>query len=117
MFVIRNEQMKVLSDDMTRAFERRMFEHLKKNHGSELNGISDEELQGMIHKGLSRAGKYGIVAEADVQAYLEYMVELGVDFDADPKHAEVKDILNSSRYSGAVKMNRIKFLLNHVRGA
>ena len=59
----------------------------------------------MIRSGLAKARTYGVVNEADVTRYFEYMVEYGADFDT--AAAWAAQILTSPWITGFEKMNEL----------
>ncbi len=107
MFVIRREQMKILSDYMTREFQKTMATHLRKKYPVQTLSLNDAELLKWISDATAKAGSYGIVSEEDVGAYLEYSMRFGKQFTEDPNYAWAGAILRQADIDGSRKMRRL----------
>lgn len=105
VLLIRHTQIDVLRQSLIRDFERRSLENLRLSFPEKLAGSSDDDLIAMIRAGMVNAGNYGIMNEADLTRYFEYMVEYGVDFDTASGWAPA--ILLSSWTTGSEKMNEL----------
>jgi hypothetical protein len=96
MLIIRHEQMRVLSFAL---FERWMAPHLHQHFPEECARIGDGLLRDLIARGIAKARVYGFTSEPDICRYIDLMVVLGPDFDADPRFPWAADILNSAAFS------------------
>jgi hypothetical protein len=63
----------------------RMAVYLKNQHPNVCGVWTDAECVEFIQEGVAKAARHAIEREEDVRRYLEWMVLLGPDFDADPK--------------------------------
>ena len=107
MLIIRNEQMRVLSAWMQQEFERRAVLYLRTKYPKKMQDKHDDYLHDIVREGIAKAGQYGIDGEDDVLRYLDYMIDLGTDFDIDTRYPWAQSILNDSRYPATSKMNRL----------
>jgi len=91
-----------------RDFENRSLVSLLASFPAELASSSYEDIRSLIRSGLAKARSYGIVNEADVTRYFEYMVEYGADFDTVlPTSDWALPILSSPWLTGFEKMNEL----------
>lgn len=99
--------MEIFGDNMRRQFERRMTHHLRARFPKETMTLDERSLQDVVVSGIRQAEGYGIDFEEDVRRYLEYMMVLSPDFDADPHTAWAGAILRRDDIDGALKMDHI----------
>jgi hypothetical protein len=107
MLIIRKEQMDTLGDYMNRRFEDDMYQYLRSRFKRRAGAMEEKELRDLIHQGVKRAKLYGIEKKKDVRRYLECMIELKRDFDANEKTIWAANILRDFSLSGSEKMDRI----------
>lgn len=107
MLIIRKEQMLAFSNYMKKSFEDRVAVHLRENFPKETEKLSNEELRGIINKGIESAGKYNIVRECDVAKYIELMFLITPDFDTNKDTPWARRILVNSGISGEEKIRRL----------
>ncbi len=107
MFVVTNEQMKILASEMARSFAKRMAGYLREYFPPQTKELSDAEMGKLVDRGVAQAARYGVVDEEDVQHYLEYMMRFGRNFDQDPALDWAGSILRAKDVDGARKMRRI----------
>ena len=82
--VIRQAQMRALSNNASRTFEDRMVVHLNKSFPNECRELGEPEVREWIRYGIQRASEYRITAQRDVCKYIDLMFVFGRDFDRDP---------------------------------
>ena len=92
---IRQEQMQVFKDHAQSAFVREVSLHLRTNFPDELAvlGVLAHGTEALVRQGIAKANGYRIEARHDVMKYIELMVILGPQFDADPMHNDIPEIL------------------------
>ena len=120
MLTIRHEQMQALQEAMRRQFGARLLEHLRVKFPGNVQDLSDEEMRDLIRKGIGDSSKYGVINEADVVRYVEFMLILGPEFDSNPKSAWAGEILQTQGMTGTQKMEKIDacwFVLNRRGGS
>jgi hypothetical protein len=105
--IIRQQQMEMLSHQMQQQFENRMVAHLRMNFPSHHLTANEQSLRTLIRKGIERTKDYDVVFEDDIRRFLEYMVVISPDFDANPATSWAGDILRSKNATGVQKMRRI----------
>ena len=81
MLVIRNEQMKALSEVMLKGFEDGMVRYLEKRFPQNCSPKDEPAVRESIQKGIERAREYGITTEYDIARYIELMYLFSEDFD------------------------------------
>lgn len=108
MLTIRKEQMQVFEERMRRQFEDRMVKDLGTKFPDQTKTMAEDGLRSLIDAGIEKAKHYGITAEEDVQAFLEYMLIYSPDFDTDPETSWAGEILCREDIIGRLKMRRLK---------
>ena len=104
---------------MRRRFESLLLEHLHAAFPNYVHDLSEEGIIALIQKGIVDSSKYGVINEADVARYVEYMLILDPEFDSNPKSAWAGEILQTHGITGTQKMERIHvywFTLNRRGG-
>ena len=84
MLKIYDDQAEAFTRAARRDFEDRMAAHLRRFFPHEGRILGDAGLRDTIRHGVARAATYGVVSEHDVAWYLNLMMALGREFDADP---------------------------------
>jgi hypothetical protein len=109
MLVIRSEQLEVFSQAMQDRFVEQMVRHLTTDFPSEVRGLGVDRagLEGLVRQGIVQAREYGIEYDDDLQLYLDCMVLLGPQFNADPRYPWAATILNDGDKDGETKMAEI----------
>jgi hypothetical protein len=97
MLTIRNDQMEAFTREALRDFEKFMRAHLDEYFPEQSQALDEKALHETVLYGIQRAAAYGIVAECDVCLYIDSMVQLGRDFDQDPKLPWAAAILNDKK--------------------
>jgi hypothetical protein len=100
--------MQTLSEYMLRQFEKRMEKHLQSFADSTRRPVPAAELPKFIRSGFKKAANYGITDEADVQRFLEFAWQNGLEFDARPDMPWARQILDEKSTGGTQKMNRLE---------
>lgn len=85
MLVIREEQMKTLSESTFNYFVDLMVAHLRKFFPELVRDKDDDVLRETVCHGVEHADKYGIVAGHDVCLFTQLRVLFGPDFDENPE--------------------------------
>lgn len=116
MLLIRKKQMEVLSKYMVKQFENRMIGHLQSQFPECTQNIPESSLRKMIQAGIEKASTYGVKRESDVQAFLEYIIIFGNNFDKKPEFDWAREILNDKSRNPGEKMYSLSRLMNS-RGA
>ena len=93
MITIRSEQMKKFSEAASKRFEDLMVVHLSKYFPNQCKAAGEAELRRTIRYGVKRAASYKIKAQRDVSRYIDLMMVLGNDFDADGRLPWAAEIL------------------------
>jgi hypothetical protein len=109
LFRIRNEQVEAFSRRLEDRFVDRTAAHLRVAFPKEVEkqGLDDEGLKALGRRGLADANRHGVVNEADVARYIECMLLLGPDFDADPRYRWAGQALARADLDGEAKMDVI----------
>lgn len=105
--------MQSLSRAVELAFVKWMVQHLRDNFSAELeiHGLSDQELEPLVWRGMKEAKSFGVVAERDVKLFIECMVVLHPDFARHPRFPWAEQVLMSQELSGSEKIDRLH---NHL---
>ena len=116
MFVVRKDQMAVLSEYIQREFEDRTAESLRKLYPEKVVAMGDGKLRELIRAGVKKAASYGIQAESDVQRYVELMVKFSPDFDTNAATSWAGEILGLRSIDGPRKMRRLNNTIRKREG-
>lgn len=95
------QQMQAFADAMAKHLREDLPEHLERN------GIADEELEGVIREGCTRAEQYDMTGEADLARFVEFMAILGPDFDSSAKTAWAGEILRREDLEPDARLDEI----------
>jgi hypothetical protein len=101
MLIIRAEQLAVFSEAEVRKFEDWVLAHLKRFFPQQCAAESEKRLRRKIQEGATRAATYGITAKRDVCKFIDVMMVLGPDFEADPLFPKAKTILERKAHSSS----------------
>ncbi len=115
MLKIRAEQIEALRQPLLSRFEDEMVLHLNSAFEAEVHNRTEDDLRGLIRRGITKAESYEIVKSHDVSRYIEYMVCYGEAFDQDAQLPWAGRILQDQSLDGTAKMNRLdtQDRLNH----
>ena len=99
MLVIRAEQMQALSKVQAKAFEDRMVAHIQEFFPDHHAAMKEDGARELIHLGIERAARYGIIAERDVCMYIEMMIAFGPDYDESARLSWAGRMLRNPTYT------------------
>lgn len=114
MFVVRRQQVDVVTGVATDQMESNIAQHLVRCWPTETGALSDDELLRWVRYGIERGRLYDIVAEYDVARYLDLVFFLQADFQDNPYFPWARAILDDPALSGSVKVDR---LMDHAMKA
>jgi len=106
--------MAVFAEVETKKFVDRMVVHLKKFFPKQCEVTGEPQLRETIRYGIKRAKIYGIVTERDVCKYIDLMVVLGRDFDADKRFPWAGEILTTSKKPRVKTSMLLQAAKNHL---
>jgi len=101
--VIREQQMGALRKSVIDGFAGRVARELRSQFPYKLKTNSHDQVKRLVHEAIRRGKPYGVVSEADIKRYAEYMVEYQPDFDSTPW---ARPILAGAK-SGSEKMDEL----------
>ena len=107
MLVIREAQLRTLSEARCEAFAARMVEHLRRVFPEWAERHTFETLHAFVQQGMARAPRYGFEVELDVARYLHVMRYLGESFDQSPEYPWAPALLTSA-LPPSRKMDRLR---------
>jgi len=107
VLTITEAQIRALRDASRAAFGGRAIAHLRRRFPERTAPVEDARLRAFVYAGIGRAKRYGIVGEADVLRYLEYMLIYGARFDTDPELAWAGEILRRKGLGPTRRMDLI----------
>jgi hypothetical protein len=107
MLVIREAQLRTLSEARCEAFAARMVEHLRRVFPEWAEQHTFETLYAFVQQGMARARRYGFEVELDVARYLHVMRYLGESFDQSPEHPWAPALLTGA-LPPSRKMDRLR---------
>jgi hypothetical protein len=108
MLQIRPEQYEVLNKYARENFVKRVYQYFLDEWKKECRDMNQEELEGMIRKGIEAAESYDIEIEADVVKYLEICLQLGEEFSTSPDFPWAQDILLNQETDGTIKVEQLR---------
>lgn len=101
---IRKEQMQAFPKAIETNLECRLYAHVCRALAERCRQMGESAVRRLIRDGLERTARYGIVSEYDRCRYVDLMVLVGPDFDAEPGPAEV---LGDTSLRPAGKIDRL----------
>ena len=107
MLMIRKKQMEYFREHANKQFRDRMAVHLRSNFLEQTKLMKEYDLRNTIQAGIEKAKGYSVIAEDDVQRFLECMMTYGTEFDVNTKTSWVGDILQREDIDGSMKMDLI----------
>lgn len=107
MLVIRNRQINLFREILSKQFEYTAANHLKERYGDALPYATEETLYQFIREGIVKAQRYNIKEQNDVLIFFDYLVLNGDDFDKDPAYRHLSDILRIRNLIGREKILRM----------
>jgi len=105
--------MKVLGEHMLRKFEDYMVGHLRQDFADQVKNTPEDSLRSTIQKGISKAERYDIRIEYNVERYIDLMFMLGHDFDVASGTKWAGELLNNKDMPPDEKINRIYYRLEN----
>lgn len=90
MFKLRPEHMAAFQIEADRAFEDNVIAHLRKEHASAVETLTEQELRKRVHAAISRGRQYGLRSESSLTAFVALACEIAPDFD---EHPAIKAVL------------------------
>ncbi len=118
MFEIREEQVKAFEADAIKKFENRVIRHLNQFFPGRCRELGEEKIREMTQYGITRARTGGIISDRHVCRFIDLLVVLGRDFDAQLSLKEFQAILNDPalKQHPDVKIERLGELVQeHAR--
>lgn len=103
MLKVRDEQYAALQDQAKLRFEDRVVRHLRTHLAEPTHEYSDDALRERIRVCQPRAAAYGLTSERQIVSFVDATFLIGEQFDSDPKHSDVSDILTSKDLDGNAK--------------
>lgn len=99
MLVIRREQMLALERELVRErFVGTITGILRDRSPAWCAGRDADEIRRFILVGVEKAQRFGAERSSDYAAFIDLMILLGEDFDADPAHAWTAPFRDSARH-------------------
>ncbi len=98
-----------------RKFEDWTLAHLQRFFPRQCARAGEPQLRKWVRHGVRRASIYGITAKKDVCKYIDVMMVLGPDFDADPKFPWAPGILAGSGSPDARMRALLQAAQNHLK--
>jgi len=93
MLTIRRAQLAAFSRADAARFEQWMLDHLRKFFAKQCEAAGEPDLRETIRYGIERAAAHGFHSKRDICKYIDLMVVLGRDFDADEQYPWAGTIL------------------------
>jgi hypothetical protein len=111
MLKIRKEQMDIFSELMLKKFEDYLVAHIQNDFAEQVKETPEDALRATIQKGLSKAERYNIRIEYNIERYIDLMFILGDDFDTAEKTQWVGELLRNEQMPALERINRIYYHL------
>lgn len=107
MLVIRKTQLDALGAHVTRRFENRLVDHLRRSFPGQTASETDEGLRSICSYGRERARHHGFRSQRDICRYINLMLVFGRDFDRDPRHPWARRTLAKKGLGPTLLMSRL----------
>jgi hypothetical protein len=108
MFVIRNEVMRHLEEQLRLDFRHRLRAHLEETLARDGVTVSEDELLRQADEGIARARAYHLVRECDVARFTEIVCRYLGGFTERPLPPAARSILYDHRAGPGPKLDRLE---------
>mgnify|MGYP000336084517 CR=1 FL=1 len=109
MLTINEAQLEAFQDISIEMFKSRMISFLTEFFFDAIENQSEFELKMFIANSIEKAEAFGIDTEDDVQAFIVYAVQLGINFDT--KHSWAAKVLNNDNLLGSEKLEQLDLMI------
>ena len=106
MWVIRNEQMRVLATSNRDRYLSRLMDTFRALWPEQVSELGDGYLD-FLESSISRAAAYGIDSESDVARFINLCFVWGSEFEALPENEWARRILNTPELEGKAKVGEL----------
>jgi hypothetical protein len=95
MLTIRSEQLRTLEAVARDRFVDTVTLHLRTHFTETVQGMGETELRAIVLRAVERAATYGLTSEQDALRYVNLAAAYGWEFDRDPRHDWMRQMLTS----------------------
>jgi hypothetical protein len=118
MLIIRQSQMKALSQVRRSAFEADAVSHVHSLFPEDCGALTEEQVRARVRDGIARGRSYGLNGRDDLLIFVEHLFILGPEFDRTAEYGWARHLLMRSEYASATKAELLaKLTLRHLRRA
>lgn len=105
MLSIRTDQLKTMSLEKQRLFERQMIDHLAETYPNQIKnrGLDSVKLKAFVEEGIFRSRSWGITSTAGIREYLDCRMIFGSGFDLEGSCSWAAELLADEELSGQEK--------------
>ena len=107
MLQIRQEQWDAFAEAGKQAYIERAWLRLNRVNPELCDELGEDAIRLKLRTGLDRAEHYGITKEADINQYIDLMIEWGDDFDVSPETPWASEVLNWKDADGSTKVRAL----------
>ena len=107
MLKIRQEQWDVFSKLAQDRFEDDMVAHVQRFFPEKCAELGDDGVRGAVRDGVERAAGHELELEHDIQRFLNIMFALDLEFDTNPDHPWVAEVLEDSELTPSDRIEEL----------
>ena len=107
MLTIRKEQMGVLGEEMREEYFRTTMQNLAELFPDDPSVKDEAAMRDLIAFGIERASDYGVTRSREVSLFIFLIQDLGRDFEKQPEHAWIDELLQDPDLEEQEKMDLI----------
>ena len=117
MLTIRKEQMEVLGEEMREDYFRTTMQNLAELFPDDPSVKDEAAMRDLIAFGIERAADYGLTRTREVSLFIFLIQDLGRDFEKQPEHGWIDELLQDPELEEQEKMDLIYARLELAAGA
>jgi len=107
MLVIRNEQLRVFSNDLRARFEQEACGHVQQYFPMRCAALGQRRTLDVVRDGLGRAERYGFQTRYDLLRYLNLLFEFSPEFESVEAFAWARPYLDQANQTPTLWMDRL----------
>ena len=108
MITLRDAHLDAFQRVSLKQFEDRMVEHLRNDFADRTKDRSEPDLRNLVRDSIAKAKTYGVVAESDVQRFIDCRMIHGLKFDTAKETNWAGQILRTPSLTGSGKMDHVE---------
>ncbi|MDP3000156.1 MAG: hypothetical protein Q8N47_21915 [Bryobacterales bacterium] len=108
MITLRDAHLDAFQQVSLKQFEDRMVDHLRNDFADRTKDRLEPDLRSLVRDSVAKAKTYGVVAEDDVQRFIDCRMIYGPEFDTAKETHWAGQILRTPSLNGTEKMDYVE---------